>query len=75
MSSQSDNDENQDETSSQGDFQQRNKDWDDIFCGKCLSLATSDLFGQVDADSIQKEASAYFTPLRNVNLMRSMIKR
>jgi len=64
MSSQSDHEETQDETSSQGDFQQRNEDWDDIFRGKGQSLATSDLFGQVDADSIQKEASAYFTPLR-----------
>ena len=34
MSSQSEHEENQDETSSQGYFQQRNEDWDDIFRGK-----------------------------------------
>ena len=64
MSSQSNHEENQDETSSQGDFQQRNEDWDDIFCGKGHSSATSGLIGQDDADSIQKEASAFFTPIR-----------
>ena len=64
MSDHSDSEENQDETSSQGDFQQRNEDWDDIFRGKGHSTATSDLTGNDDADSIEKEASAYFTPLR-----------
>ena len=56
--------ENQDETSSQGDFQQRNEDWDDIFRVKGHSTATSDLTGNDDADSIEKEASAFFTPIR-----------
>ena len=64
MSSQTNHEENQDATSSQGDFQQRNEDWDDIFRGKGHSLATSDLIGQDDADSIQKEALAFFTPIR-----------
>ena len=75
MSNLYDSEDKQDETSSQGDNQQRNEDWDDIFRGKGRLTATSDLTGDDDADSIQKEASAYFTPLKNVNLMRSMIKR
>ena len=54
MSNHSDSEENQDETSSQGDFQQRNEDWDDIFRAKGHSTATSDSIGQDDADSIQK---------------------
>ena len=74
MSNHSDSEENQDETSSQGDFQQRNEDWDDIFCGIGHSTATSDLTGNDAADSIQKEASAFFTPIKTVNLIRSMIK-
>ena len=65
MSNQSDSEENQDETCSQGDFQQCNEDWDDIFRGKGHSSATSDLIGHDDADSIQKEASAFFTPIQN----------
>ena len=64
MSNHSDSEENQDETSSRGDFQQRNEDWDDIFRGKGNSTATSDLTGDDDADSIQKEASAFFTPIK-----------
>ena len=64
MSNHYDSEENQDETSSQGDDQQRNKDWDDIFRGKGHSTATSDLTGDDEADSIQKEASAFFTPIR-----------
>ena len=64
MSNHYDSEENQDETSSQGDFQQRNEDWDDIFRGKGHSTATSDLTGNDDADSIQIEASAFFTPIR-----------
>ena len=64
MSNHSDSEEIQDETSSQGDFQQLNEDWDEIFRGKGHSTATSDLTGDVEADLIQKEASAYFTPLR-----------
>ena len=64
MSNHSDSDENQDETSRQGDFQHCNEDWDDIFCEKSHSTATSDLTGDDDADSIQKEASAFFTPTR-----------
>ena len=64
MSNHYDSEENHDETSSQGENQQRNEDWDDIFRGKGHSLATSDLIGQDDADSIQKEASAFFTPIR-----------
>ena len=64
MSNHYDSKTNQDETSSQGDFQQRNKEWDDIFRGKGHSTATSDLTGGDDADSIQKEASAFFTPIR-----------
>ena len=64
MSNHSDSEENQDETSSQGDNQKCNEDWDDIFRGKGHSTATSHLTGDDDADSIQKEASAYFTPLR-----------
>ena len=64
MSNQYDSEENQEETSSQGDFQQRNDDWDEIFRRKSHSTATSDLTGDEDADSIQKEASAYFTPIR-----------
>ena len=63
MSNQYDSEENQEETSSQGDFQQRNEDWDEIFWGIGQSTATSESIGQDDADSIQKEASAYFTPL------------
>ena len=39
------------------------EDWDDIFRGKGHSTATSDLTGDDDADLIQKEASAYFTPI------------
>ena len=34
MSNHYDSEENQDEISSQGDFQQRNEDWDDIFVEK-----------------------------------------
>ena len=65
MSNQYDSEENQDETSSQGDNQQRNEEWDDIFRGgKGHSTATSDLTGDDEADSIQKKTSAYFTPLR-----------
>ena len=64
MSNHYDSEDNQDETSSQGNNQQRNEDWDDIFRGKGHSTAASDLTGDVEADSIQKEASAYFTPLR-----------
>ena len=64
MTNQYDSEENQEETSSQGDFQQRNEEWVDIFRGKGHSTATSDLTGQDDADSIQKEASAFFTPIR-----------
>ena len=64
MSNQYDSEDNQDETSSQGENQQRNEDWDYILRGKGHSTATSDLTGDVEADSIQKEASAYFTPLR-----------
>ena len=52
MSNQYDSEENQDETSSQDDFQQRNKVSGDIFCGKGHSTATSDLAGDDDADSI-----------------------
>ena len=74
MSRQYDSEDNQDETSSQGDNQQRNEDWDDIFRGKGHSTAASDSTGDVEADSIQKEASAYFTPLRK-RKSHSMIKR
>ena len=63
MSNQYDSEKNQDETSSQDDFQQRNEDWDDIFRKKGHSSTASDLIGQDDADSIQKEASAFFTPI------------
>ena len=66
VSNQYDSEENQEETSSQGDFQQRNEDWDDIFCGKGHSTATSDLTGEDEADSIQREASAFFTPIRKL---------
>jgi hypothetical protein len=54
MSCQSNTTENQDETSSPGDVQQRNEDLNDIFCGKGHQSATS--------DSIQKEATAFLTP-------------
>ena len=64
MSNHYDSEENQDETSSQGDNQQRNEDWVDIFGGKGHSTATSNLTGQDDADLIQKEALAFFTPIR-----------
>ena len=75
MSSQSDHEETQDETSSQGDFQQRNEDWDDIFRGKGQSSATSDLFGQVRQIQYRKKHQHTSLHLENVNLMRSTIKR
>ena len=49
MSNHYDSEDNQDETSSQGDNQQRNEDWDDIFRGKGHSTAASDLTGDVEA--------------------------